>query len=82
MYITAFLSTSGDKNTWVYERSRRLYGRRPFDYAALTKDGLALIVGAEGEFVFEYDSMKPVRDEEPMETASNEQGLDLIIPVP
>ncbi|XP_078338907.1 nudC domain-containing protein 1-like isoform X2 [Crassostrea virginica] len=65
--------SSGDKNTWVYERSRRLYGRRPFDYAALTKDGLALIVGAEGEFVFEYDSMKPVRDEEPMETASNEQ---------
>lgn len=67
-------STLGDKNTWVLERSRRLYGRRPFDYAALTKDGSALIVAAEAGFVFDFDSLKPVREEEPMETALNQQG--------
>lgn len=67
-------STLGDKNTWVLERSRRLYGRRPFDYAALTKDGSAIIVAAEAGFVFDFDSLKPVRVEEPMETALNQQG--------
>lgn len=65
--------SSGDKNTWVLERSRRLYGRRPFDYAALTKDGSAIIVAAEAGFVFDFDSLKPVREEEPMETALNQQ---------
>ncbi|XP_061163412.1 nudC domain-containing protein 1-like isoform X2 [Saccostrea echinata] len=65
--------SSGDKITWVQERSRRLYGRRPFDYAAFSKDGSALIVGAEADFVFEYDSLKPVREEEPMEAETNGQ---------
>lgn len=72
--ITRVSSTLGDKNTWVLERSRRLYGRRPFDYAALTKDGSAIIVAAEAGFVFDFDSLKPVREEEPMETALNQQG--------
>lgn len=56
------------------ERSRRLYGRRPYDYAALAKDGSTIIIAAEADFVFDFDSLKPVREEEPMETASNQQG--------
>ncbi|XP_062599810.1 nudC domain-containing protein 1-like [Saccostrea cucullata] len=65
--------SSGDKITWVQERSRRLYGRRPYDYAAFSKDGSALVVGAEADFVFEYDSLKPVREEEPMDAETNGQ---------
>lgn len=41
---------------------------------ALTKDGSAIIVAAEAGFVFDFDSLKPVREEEPMETALNQQG--------
>ncbi|XP_048756118.1 nudC domain-containing protein 1-like isoform X2 [Ostrea edulis] len=66
--------SSGDKTSWVSERCRRLHGRRPYDYAALNKEGSALILGAEADFVFEYDSLKPIREEEPMETNSNGQG--------
>lgn len=61
----------GDKNIWVLERFRRFYGRRLFDYAVLIKDGFVLVVVVEVGFVFDFDLLKFVREEELMEIVLN-----------
>lgn len=68
-YICFF--TLGDKNIWVLERFRRFYGRRLFDYAVLIKDGFVLVVVVEVGFVFDFDLLKFVREEELMEIVLN-----------
>lgn len=61
----------GDKNIWVLERFRRFYGRRLFDYVVLIKDGFVIIVVVEVGFVFDFDLLKFVREEELMEIVLN-----------
>lgn len=55
----------------MLERFRRFYGRRLFDYAVLIKDGFVIIVVVEVGFVFDFDLLKFVREEELMEIVLN-----------
>ncbi|CAG2211176.1 unnamed protein product [Mytilus edulis] len=66
-YKTSFLTvlewisiSSEDNKAWSLKRHRRLYGRKPFDYAAFDQSGDCLIVAAESDVEFVYDSIKPV----------------------
>ena len=65
-----------DCKTWSIKRQRRLYGRKPFDYAALDQSGDFLIVAAESDVEFIYDSVEPVLSVEDENTnASKVPGL-------
>ena len=58
-------STLGDQHTWKLERSRRLLGRRPFDYVSIEATRENIVIAAQAEFQFSSDSAKPVVQEEP-----------------
>ena len=65
-----------DCKTWSIKRQRRLYGRKPFDYAAFDQSGDFLIVAAESDVEFIYDSVEPVVSVEDENTnASKVPGL-------
>lgn len=58
-----------DNKTWSLNRKRRLYGRKPFDYAAFNQSGDFIVVAAESDVEFVYDSTKPIS--EPENTSNN-----------
>lgn len=52
---------SVDKKTWCVERSRRLEGSKPYDYAALDKGGNSVLISASQRYKLVSDSVKPVQ---------------------
>lgn len=58
--VSYILTLAEDNKAWSLKRHRRLYGRKPFDYAAFDQSGDCLIVAAESDVEFVYDSIKPV----------------------
>ncbi|XP_041376317.1 nudC domain-containing protein 1-like [Gigantopelta aegis] len=59
--ITWITLLSVDKKVWTVERTRRLEGVKPFDYAVVEKDGSAVLILSEQKFTLVTDSVNPVQ---------------------
>ncbi|KAK3085443.1 hypothetical protein FSP39_003362 [Pinctada imbricata] len=65
---------SSDQKSWKQERSRQLLGRRPFDYVAMDSNQ-SVVIAAPSAFKFHFDSLKPVLEEEVVESHTIESAL-------
>ncbi|XP_053401647.1 nudC domain-containing protein 1-like isoform X2 [Mercenaria mercenaria] len=69
--------TSVDRKSWTLDRTRQLLSRKPFSYACLSREGEAITIAGEADYVFTQDSEVPVvSDEEKEEENSGPRPPD------